>query len=93
MKTYCEVERSMLNLPHETNTLIEYDIFRKCKEELDDDDDVQFVEITEKQPTFSFGFEDEESQNRVTNNVSGILYFILLNVLEWSNLKLSLLDK
>lgn len=71
LKAYYEVERNMSNLAtqnHNSN-MAEIDIFRKCKEEFDDDDDVQFIGITilPKQQVQDILIEDDESSRGLTN--------------------------
>ncbi|XP_044270456.1 uncharacterized protein LOC123015070 isoform X2 [Tribolium madens] len=48
LKAYYEIERNMSSLSHLINSsdMEEVDIFRKCKKEFDEDDDVQFLGIT-----------------------------------------------
>ncbi|XP_008190925.2 uncharacterized protein LOC103312333 isoform X1 [Tribolium castaneum] len=48
LKAYYEIERNMSSLSHMINSsdMEEVDIFRKCKKEFDEDDDVQFIGIT-----------------------------------------------
>ncbi|RZC32529.1 hypothetical protein BDFB_008997, partial [Asbolus verrucosus] len=41
LKAFYEVERNMSNLMHSTSGTL--DLFRRCKEEMDEDDDVEFV--------------------------------------------------
>ncbi|KAJ3662883.1 hypothetical protein Zmor_007201 [Zophobas morio] len=70
LKAYYEVERNMTNLSHtHTSDISEIDIFRKCKEEFDEDDDVQFVGITmlPKQPILEVSITSEDSDYTMSN--------------------------
>ncbi|RZB40975.1 uncharacterized protein BDFB_009532, partial [Asbolus verrucosus] len=71
LKAFYEVERNMSNLMHSTKDAL--DVFRRCKEEMDEDDDVEFVGVitSEQQVKEHFVISDETCDYR-NNNVNTI---------------------